>query len=244
MGVESGGGSGEKSLGGIRLLTDLEPAERTKLESRCKWRWCKTGQRIVEAGSPSREVFFVVEGRVNIADVSESGREVVFAGLGPGDCFGELAALDGKPRSASVVVSEKCLIATLDSGSFVDLLRNRVEVTFKVLENLARMVRSSDTRIMELSTLAASQRVYAEMLRMCQPDAAGTGLWVVRPLPPLREIASRVSTTRETVARAMGQVYSSGLMKRKGRNLYLMDRGKLEELVTQMKHEVDRKAMN
>ena len=243
MGVQNGEGSGEKSLSNVRVLADLDTAERLKLESRCKWRWCKPGQQLVEAGGPSREVFFIVEGRVNIVDVSESGREVVFAGLSAGDCFGELAALDGQPRSASVVASEKCLIATLDSGSFVELLRNRAEVTFKVLENLARMVRSSDTRIMELSTLAASQRVYAEMLRMCQPDAAGTGLWVVRPLPPLREIASRVSTTRETVARAMGQVYSSGLMKRKGRNLYLMDRAKLEDLIKQMKQEVDRKAM-
>ena len=105
MGVQNGEGSGEKSLGNVRVLADLEPAERVKLESRCKWRWCKPGQQLVEAGSPSREVFFIVEGRVNIVDVSESGREVVFAGLSAGDCFGELAALDGQPRSASVVAS-------------------------------------------------------------------------------------------------------------------------------------------
>jgi DNA-binding GntR family transcriptional regulator len=57
------------------------------------------------------------------------------------------------------------------------------------------------------------------------------GLWVVRPLPPLREVASRVSTTRETVARALSQLYPTGLVTRKGRNLYLMDRDKLEQLV-------------
>ena len=74
-------------------------------------------------------------------------------------------------------------------------------------------------------------RVYAELLRMAVPDAAVPGQWVIRPLPPLREIASHVSTTRETVARAMSSLYPSGLIKRKGRNLYIMDRQRFEELV-------------
>jgi predicted transcriptional regulator len=53
----------------------------------------------------------------------------------------------------------------------------------------------------------------------------------VRPLPPMHEIAGITSTTRETVNRAVSQLYPSGLLKRKGRNLYLMDKAKLEELV-------------
>jgi hypothetical protein len=93
------------------------------------------------------------------------------------------------------------------------------------------MVRAGDLRIMELSTLAASHRVYAELLRMAEPDAAVPGRWVVRPLPPLREIASRVSTTRETVARALGQLYRGGLARRRGRVLYLSDRDRLEAYV-------------
>ena len=65
---------------------------------------------------------------------------------------------------------------------------------------------------------------------MAVPDAVVPGQWVIRSLPPLRQIASRVGTTRETVARAMAQVYGVDLVRRKGRNLYLMDRAKLEAL--------------
>jgi hypothetical protein len=88
-------------------------------------------------------------------------------------------------------------------------------VTFRVAKRLAEIVRLSDQRIMELSTLAATQRVYAELLRMAEPDTAVPDLWVIRPLPPVREIASRVSTTRETAARALGQLYPTGLIRRK-----------------------------
>src|SRR5690606_26757628 len=101
---------------------------------------------------------------------SLTGREVVYASLDAGQCFGELAALDGRPRSASVVAEKPCLLAVMPSEKFVELLRNRVEVTFKVLQHLTSMVRSGDIRIMELSTLAASQRVYSELLRLAMPD--------------------------------------------------------------------------
>jgi CRP-like cAMP-binding protein len=162
--------------------------------------------------------------------------------LPAGDCFGELAAIDSRPRSASVVAREPSLIAILDSQPFVDLLQRRGEVTFQVLRRMITMVRSGDVRIMELSTLAATHRVYAEILRMAVPDAAVSGLWVVRPLPPLREVASRVSTTRETVARALSQLYPSGVVRRKGRNLYLMDREKLEQLVKSLQADGEAKA--
>ena len=149
---------------------------------------------------------FVGEGRVNVMNSSPGGREVVFASLGPGESFGELAAIDMGPRSATIVAAEKSLLAELSSQHFLGLLERQPEIALRVLRTLAAMVRMSDIRIMELSTLAASQRVYSELLRMAQPDAAVPDLWVVRSMPPLREIASRVSTTRETVARAMGHL--------------------------------------
>jgi DNA-binding GntR family transcriptional regulator len=60
---------------------------------------------------------------------------------------------------------------------------------------------------------------------------------VIHPLPPLREIASRISTTRETVARALSQLYPTGLLRRKGRSLYIMDRAKFQETLETLKNE-------
>jgi CRP-like cAMP-binding protein len=223
-----------RSLSGIAILDGLEDAARRRLEERCQWRRIPAGQTILERGSPCREVLFIAEGAVNIVNFSASGREIAYATLRAGDCFGELAAIDGQPRSATVVSAEPTLVAVLPAERFLELLKERVEVTFRVLSRLAAMVRSGDVRIMELSTLAATQRVYAEILRMAKPDPAGAGLHVIYPLPPLREVASRVSTTRETVARALSQLYPSGIIRRKGRSLYIMDRTKLEHLLATM----------
>lgn len=219
-----------RTLKGVALFDCLDDAERQRLEGYCQWRVYRPGQPVIESGSDGKEVMFVVRGAVNIINFSSTRREVAFATAREGDYFGELAAIDQLPRSASAVAVEESFLAALPSDVFVDLLKRRVEVTFRVLQGLAHMVRTSDVRIMELSTLPATQRVYSELLRMAVPDAAVPSLWVVRPLPPLREIASRVSTTRETVARSLSQLYPTGLLRRKGRNLYLMDRRRVEEI--------------
>jgi CRP/FNR family transcriptional regulator, cyclic AMP receptor protein len=226
-----------RTLAAITLLQGLDEDERVRLEGRCNWRHYAAGETVLDRGADSCEILFIAHGAVNVVNYSLSGREIAYATLRTGDGFGELAAIDGQPRSASVVAVEKTLLAILPADRFIELLQHNAGVTFRLLQRLADMVRSGDVRIMELSTLAATQRVYAEILRMAVPDTAVPSLWVIHPLPPLREIASRVSTTRETVARALGQLYPTGLLRRKGRSLYIMDRGKFQKTLAALHSE-------
>ena len=231
-----------KTLSGIALFESLDEADVRRLEARCRWRRYRDGERVLDSGSASRDVYFVAAGAVSIVNFSLSGKEVTLATAKAGSYFGELAAIDNQPRSASVVAVDEALIAIMPAETFIDLLKNRAEVTFQVAKRLAEIVRLSDQKIMELSTLAATQRVYAELLRMAEPDAAVPDLWVIRPLPPVREIASRVGTTRETAARALAQLYPTGLIRRKGRSLYLMDREGLRAAIDTLQVEKGGKA--
>lgn len=221
----------EKTLRGFNLLQCLSDAELKAVEPKCRWRSFSRGETILDNGSSTRDVFFVLRGSVAVVTFSPAGREVTLATVKVGDFFGELAAIDGQPRSASVTAIEKTDLAMMPPEVFTDLIRSRAEVSFQLLLRMAKTVRASGLRIMELSTLQAAQRVYSELLRMAEPEPAVPGLWVVRPLPPMHEIASMTSTTRETVNRAISQLYPVGLLKRKGRNLYLMDKAKLEDIV-------------
>ncbi|HVO02858.1 MAG TPA: Crp/Fnr family transcriptional regulator [Candidatus Cybelea sp.] len=218
-------------IGDFSLLESLNDADKRAIEQRCHKRTYSKNETILDKGSQSREVFFVLKGSVSVITFSPAGREVTLATVKAGDFFGELAAIDSQPRSASVTAIEKSEIAIMPPDVFLDLMRAHAEAAFYLMMRLARMIRASGVRILELSTLQAAQRVYAELLRMAQPDAAVPGLWVVRPLPPMHEIASMTSTTRETVNRAISQLYPGGILKRKGRNLYIMERSKLEEIV-------------
>jgi len=223
-----------QKLDNIELFKELDTDELQAISMKCSWKTYLNGEQILEKSSTSRDVFFVVEGTVNIVNFGVSGREVAYASVETGQYFGELSAIDGRPRSANVIASKKCILASLSPESFTELLKSHPDVSLQVLQRLARIIRVNDDRILDLSTLGAVQRVCQELLRMAEPDPVTPNSWLIYPMPTQSTIASRVSTTRETVARVLGQLSSENLVLKKGKNLYLKDRAGIEEMISNL----------
>jgi CRP-like cAMP-binding protein len=219
-----------RSLAKIELFKGLPPSEIEGIEKLVRWRNFKAGEQILDRSSDNRDLFLVVEGAVRVVNFSRSGREVAYAVVNAGGFFGELAAIDGEPRSATVVAVNKATLASVSPALFVELMGRHPEMLMTVVRRLARIVRTCDDRIMDLSTLGAVQRVYLELLRMCKPDAAGAGFWVIYPMPPHKEIAARASTTRETVARVLSQLASDGMVEKRDKVLYIQNKTKLQAM--------------
>lgn len=218
---------GAGSLVDTELFSELPVDEIGELAKRCVWRRYDKDEQVVDRSSESRDVFLVVEGRVVVVNYSSTGREISFANVRPGGYFGELSAIDGEPRSATVNVAEDCLLAAISPRLFKDILSRYPTVAEHVMRRLARIIRICDERIMDLSTLGAVQRVYLELLRLAKEEDIAAATWVIYPMPTQAQIASRASTTRETVARVIGQLAQEDLVARKGRSLYLRDRDTL-----------------
>ena len=90
-------------LDGIRLLAPLRPAQRQALAARCAWRRFRPGRADPRAARPTTATCcFWSSGRVRVVNYAASGREIAYAVIEAGAHVGELAALDGEPRSASV----------------------------------------------------------------------------------------------------------------------------------------------
>jgi len=217
-------------LDNISLLESLDKGERDEIEKLCQWRRFAKGEEVFARHSDNRDLAMIVEGAVDVVNYAMSGRPVAYGSLNAGDYFGGLSAVDGEPRSASVVCSEAVTIALLPGQAFLELVARRPEISLKVLERLARIVRICDERIMDLATLGAMQRVIVELCRAARPDPITEGSWLIYPTPPQREFAARASTTRETVARVFAQLAEGGLIRRKGRTLYLADKTQLERM--------------
>ena len=215
-------------LGGVRLLAPLPAAERAQLATRCAWRRYRAGEVVLSREAGDRDVLFVIEGRLRVVNYTASGREVAYAVVEPGSHVGELAALDGSPRTASVEALDPCLIAALPSGPFRELLLVHPELALELLLNLTAIIRRADERIAELSVLTAVQRIFRELGRLARPRA--DGCIAIAPLPTQEEIAATVGTTRETVARALGQLAKSGLIRRRGRELLIVKPELLQSL--------------
>lgn len=221
-----------RTLDGIGILKVLSAEEREAVAKRCSWRSFQVDEQIIDHMSETRDVCFVVSGVVRVVNHSLSGREISFDEIAAGGFLGELAAIDGCARSATVVARKPdTVIAFLAPKAFQELVTGHRELTLEVLRRLCAVVRQSNERIMDLSTLAANNRVQAELLRLATPCERDDGSAVIEPVPVHSDIASRVSTTRETVARVLSELGRDKIVVKKGQSLVIPDMEDLRELV-------------
>ncbi len=225
------------SLAKIELLDGLAPAELAQIESACGWKVYAAQEQIIDRQSETSDVFFVVSGAVRVVIYSLSGREITLDDVGAGGHFGDLAAIDSAPRSASVMALQDTIIASLPQDRFVSLLADNFTVTHRLLRALTRIIRTSTDRIMDLSTLAANNRVHADLLRLARNNMVGGNRAEISPIPVHGDIASRVSTTRETVARVLGDLARQGVVDRKKDMLVIGDVDSLEGMVEEVRGE-------
>lgn len=219
----------EGGLQGVALFEGLSATDLAAIEERCRWHDFAPGDQVFDQNTDTLDVYFVVHGAVRVLTGSGE-REVALADVLAGNYFGELAAIDGQKRSARVVATLESRVASLDGASFRVVLERHPILSIRVLERLARIVRSLDLRVTELSTATETQRVCGELVRLAQPDPARAGAWVIPNLPNHKEIAAWVGTNRENVAQAIGELARDGIVRRRGISLIIADWSRLQLL--------------
>ena len=224
-------------LASIALLRELPQTVRHKLEKRCRWRNIAAHEQIIDRQSTSKDIYFVVEGSVRVVNYSLSGREITFDDIIAGGHFGEMAAIDGEPRSATIEALENTIFAILSAKAFVAALHENPDLALTLMARMLAIIRRATGRIMDLSTLGANNRVYAEILRLAKDDVRDNNTAVIRPIPIHGDIASRVSTTRETVARVFSELSRRDLVRRERNALRILDMDRLTEMVEQFQIE-------
>ena len=225
------------NLKGIGLLRGLSASALEQAAKDCGWKQYAANEQIIDRQSETTDVFLVVEGRVRVVNYSITGREITLDDIDAGGHFGELAAIDEKPRSASVMALTPCNLAVISRDFFLDMVKSHPGVAILVMRDLAGIIRNSTVRIMDLSTLAANNRVQADLLRLASANLTEDGIASISPIPVHGDVASRVSTTRETVARVMNDLARQGVVERLKDALLINDVDKLREMVDEVRGE-------
>lgn len=219
------------NLDGVALLTDLTAAERAAIEQQCRFKRYAPHEQIIDRQSESRDVHFVLRGEARVVNYSMAGREITLDDIKEGGHFGELSALDNEPRSASVMALSPVEVATLPQDAFLRILEKHPSIALKLMRKLAGIVRASTERIMDLSTLGANNRVHADLLRQARANAKNGNTSEIKPIPVHADIAARVSTSRETVARVLNDLARQKIVERTKNTLVVRDMESLEHLV-------------
>ncbi|MEL6520946.1 MAG: Crp/Fnr family transcriptional regulator [Pseudomonadota bacterium] len=218
-------------LRNISVFAGFEDEILQSIASRCRTVSRAAGTAIVEAREETRDVYFLVSGRARVLNYSSDGKAVILSDIEPGGFFGEMAAIDGRDRSAHVETLEDCELLVLPEREFLLLLHDEPEITHTFLRHFVAEIRTMSQRLFEFRTLAVQNRIHAELLRLCRLSDSSGNRVVLTPAPTLAEIADRISTHREAVSREISRLTKSGLLQRTGTGLVISDLQKLEAMV-------------
>jgi CRP-like cAMP-binding protein len=224
-----------ETLAGIELFKELDADKRGTIAQQCKLQQFSRNQVVVQVQDKTVDVFFLVSGHVRATLFSVTGKEVAFRDMGSGEVFGDLAAIDGMPRSSSVVAVQDSLILSMSSQTFWRMIETYPSISTAELKRLTALIRLLSERVFEFSTLGVRNRIHAELLRLAQDHQQGDGTAQISPAPKHAEIASRISTHREAVTRELNHLEQSGLIKRSGSSIVIRDLARLSNMVKEVK---------
>ena len=225
------------TLGSLAILRGLKETTITKLASACSWRNVSKRQQIFSANDESRDLYFLLSGKVRVILYSPQGRRVSFGILEAGEMFGEIAAIDGLPRSAAVEAVQDCRLAVLSSASVERFVAEEPAFALILLRKLAANVRHLSERIFEFSALMVRQRTQAELLRLAKLRGDGSKQVLLSPAPTTVEIAARIGTRHEQVSREIVRLIKDGLLQRVDGDLLILDLDRLSDLVREARGE-------
>lgn len=210
-------------LANVDLFRGLSEQVLVEIERSTRTRQFHAGQTVVGYQDDSREVFFIIQGKLKVTIFSEAGREVAFRELAAGVSFGELSAIDGQARSANVIALSEATVATMSATEFVAMLRHHPDVAMAALRKLTSWVRALSERVQEFAE-KVEVRVCHELLRLARDGGLqGTNAARLRPAPKHAEIASRVNTHREAVSRLLSKLAKLGIVRRGNGELVIRD---------------------
>jgi len=220
-----------KEVKSLALFKGLSENKCRVIARASRYQTFKASDTIITQDSQDADVYFLRRGKVSVLNYAASGRVVSHSIFKSGEYFGEMAAIDGQARSATVVANSPCEVIAIPPNTFLDIALSNKIIAQSLLEKFAGIIRHGNERIVELSLLDAEQRVCLELLQLVQKDPASSSNFIVYPVPTQSSIAHSVGATRETVARIFGRLTSDGIIERKVKTLYIRNKDLLEKKV-------------
>jgi CRP/FNR family cyclic AMP-dependent transcriptional regulator len=164
-------------------------------------------------GDEGNKVYFVEEGIVKIVNLSEDGKELIFAILHDGGMFGEMSILDQKPRSACAMVLKNSSIYEMDGTHFITFLKAKPDILLKIIKILSERVRDVNDFAEDTVFLNLSHRIFNRLLKVAKVSGIDNGKYIEIPLNfSQKELAGLVGCTRENLNKELKFLKDSGVI--------------------------------
>ena len=206
------------------FLTRLASGDLDAVTNSARRRKFPKGAVLFWEGDPADDVVILVSGRAKAWVSSPDGREVILNLLDAGDIIGELSAIDGAPRSATVTTLEPAEALITPRTAFCDLLAERPGIALELLRLVTSKLRESSQRQLEFATVDALGRLCRCVLDLADRyGESGSDARRVRVPFAQHELAAWTGLSREAVVKGLRSLRTLGWVETNGRWLTLLD---------------------
>ncbi|MGH3899078.1 MAG: Crp/Fnr family transcriptional regulator [Pseudonocardiaceae bacterium] len=215
----------EQDAGRVREFgAELTEQEWADLVRHGRRRRLPAGAPLFVEGTHSDAVVILISGRVKVFTSAEDGTEVVLEVRGPGAILGELTAIDGQPRSASVRSLEPVDFLTVRFREFTAFLHAYPQIMWLLLRILTDRLRNADRRISEFGVYDILNRVARRLVELVDRfgEPTESGIKIALPLTQ-EELASWVGASREAVTKAFRTLRADGYVRTQRRTVTVID---------------------
>jgi len=208
------------------LFRALDEPARRELVALAHRRSFDAGEAIFHHGAPGHSMVAVLVGTVRVSLPAPKGKEIILADLRPGELFGEIALLDGRPRSANATALTNCQLMILARRDVLPFLETNPAACMKLMEILCARIRRSDERMSDIAFFNLPVRL-AKILLSYQPQGRGA----TKISLSQSELAEMAGGTREKVNRCLRDWQRQGILELKNRWTIILKPEALRELL-------------
>lgn len=215
-------GQAQSPLAGVPLFQGLSAEGLGRLAEQSWSRRYPEGQVLTSEGDPGDSLLVVESGEVRISRYTPSGQEVVLAMVEAPDAIGELALIDGAPRSATITAQSPVQIRVVPRAAFLQFLESHPEAMLAVMRTVAGMVRATNERLSDILSLDVPGRVAKWLLVRAadRGERSDRGLLVPFELSQ-GELATELGTTRVSINKALKTFESLNAIELQGERILL-----------------------
>lgn len=211
-------------IGYVSLFAGLEEGQLDKIWNLSVEQNFRKNEMILFEDEPDTRLFIIIKGIIKLTRISEEGREFIFSFLGEGDFFGELSLLDEEIRSTNAVAVKESTILSFNRSDYVKMFRQFPQITLNLLREMTQRLRERDRMIKSMSLQNATGKVACTILRFADDSGdINMGQVEIPRLPPHRDLANMVGTSRETISRALNWLTEHGYLQKVGGRFIIKD---------------------
>lgn len=216
----------------IPLISELSADELKTLAAEVELEEARRRRVIYMPGDPGDLVYFVNGGRVKISRVTPDGKELTIAYRGPGEVFGELCMMDGRPREEMAEAMENALVTQVPRERFQHLVKTHLSLSWELNRIMCTRRLDVERKVQDLIFKDVNAKLAELLLDLCEDygvdDDRGT---LVAVKITHQEMANLIGSTRETVSLTLSQFKRAGYIANDGRKVIIRDRDSLQAMI-------------